>query len=197
MNQSVPRAPVANADRPYLNRSQRSALSLVVHHTGMTPIGRHEPWRFWVPVLVWIGLIGLESTNSLSADNTGIFLHWLLALLLPVGLFATIDWAQISTLNHALRTAGHLLGYGILSWLSFRAWRATLPANPLAQRTLRCAALALALTAAVAGLDELHQSFLPSRSGKISDVALDSAAAVAVQFLILVQSKRRQATSLP
>ncbi len=35
------------------------------------------------------------------------------------------------------------------------------------------------------------------RFGKISDVARDSAAAVAVQVLILMQSKRRQATSLP
>ncbi len=162
----------------------------------MTTDSTHQPWRVWIPVLLWIGLIGLESTNSLSAANTGSLLQWFLAVALPSDLFAKIDWAQISAFNHALRTAGHLVGYGILSWLSFRAWRVTLPTTPLAHRALRCAALALALTAAVAGLDELHQTFLSSRSGKISDVALDSAAAVAVQFLILVQSKRRQATSL-
>jgi VanZ family protein len=119
-----------------------------------------------------------------------------LGIALPIELFAKIDWAQISTLNHAVRTAGHLVGYGILSWLAFRAWRATVHIGS-ANRALHWALLALALTAAVAGMDELHQSFLSSRSGKISDVALDSAAAVAVQFLILVQSKRRQATSLP
>ncbi len=63
-----------------------------------------------------------------------------------------------------------------------------------ANRALHVVAL---LTATVAGLDELHHSFLASRSGKVSDVALDSTSAVAVQFLILVQSKRRQVTSLP
>jgi VanZ family protein len=157
----------------------------------------HEAWRVWIPVLVWVGLIGLESSNSLSAANTASFLSWVLAIALPVDVFAKIDWVQISALNHALRTAGHLMGYGILSWLSFRAWRATLADNSSAHHILRCAALALALTAAVAGLDELHQSVLPSRSGKITDVALDSAAAVAVQFLILVQSNRREATPLP
>ncbi len=63
-----------------------------------------------------------------------------------------------------------------------------------ANRALHVVAL---LTATAAGLDELHHSFLASRSGKVSDVALDSTSAVAVQFLILVQSKRRQVTSLP
>ena len=48
------------------------------------------------------------------------------------------------------------------------------------------------MTAAVASLDEWHQTFLPTRTGKIQDVFLDSAAALAVQvFLFMLLRKSR------
>jgi len=47
------------------------------------------------------------------------------------------------------------------------------------------AVLALAGTAAVASLDELHQSFLPNRTGIPSDVLLDCSGAVVILLLYL------------
>jgi VanZ family protein len=49
------------------------------------------------------------------------------------------------------------------------------------------------MTAAVASLDEWHQSFLPSRTGTIHDVYLDSASALAVQILLFAIFRKRRA----
>jgi VanZ family protein len=42
------------------------------------------------------------------------------------------------------------------------------------------------MTAAVASMDEFHQSFLPSRTGRWQDVTLDSAAALGVQIVLFL-----------
>jgi len=42
------------------------------------------------------------------------------------------------------------------------------------------------MTALVASLDEWHQTFLPSRTGTIRDVVLDSAAALGAQVLLFL-----------
>jgi VanZ family protein len=79
-----------------------------------------------------------------------------------------------------------VIGYGILSWLLFRAWRVSIPLDGRARWSMLWSVLAFAGTGAVAGLDEWHQSFLPSRTGTIRDVLLDSAAALATQFLLFL-----------
>jgi VanZ family protein len=83
-----------------------------------------------------------------------------------------------------LRKSGHVLGYGILSALLFRAWRATIfvPGHP--RWSVVWARIALFMTALVASLDEWHQTFLPSRTGTIRDVVLDSVAALAMQVVL-------------
>jgi VanZ family protein len=69
----------------------------------------------------------------------------------------------------------------MLSLLLLRAWRATLGrVQPL---LLRAALLSWLGTAIVAALDEWHQSYIPSRTGSVWDVALDSVAGVA--FLVV------------
>jgi VanZ family protein len=47
------------------------------------------------------------------------------------------------------------------------------------------------MAALVASLDEWHQSFLPSRTGTIRDVALDSVAALTSQIVIWMLLRRR------
>jgi VanZ family protein len=53
------------------------------------------------------------------------------------------------------------------------------------------------MTAAVASLDEFHQSYIPSRTGRWQDVVLDSTAALVLQivlFLLLRNKAREPAT---
>lgn len=139
-------------------------------------------WRQWIPALIWIGVICVESTDLLSAEHTG---SWLYAVLMHV--FGQINVEMLIALNHYLRKLGHIIGYALLSWFLFRAWRGTLP-SPVGQLwTFAWAWLAFWMTAVVASLDEFHQSYIPSRTGNIRDVVLDSTAALGMQiFLFLV-----------
>ena len=125
--------------------------------------------RAWWPAIVWIGLITLESTDSFSSEHTGSILYALLTRL-----FGNIDFYKFLVFHHYMRKTGHVVGYGVLSLLLLRAWRATFDYTLL----LRAALLSWLGTACVAALDEWHQSYIPSRTGTVWDVALDSVAGV-------------------
>jgi VanZ family protein len=58
--------------------------------------------------------------------------------------------------------------------------------------TPRWAAIAILGTALVASLDEWHQSFIPSRTGRWQDVALDTCAGMGAQLLLLWWMRRRR-----
>ena len=58
-------------------------------------------------------------------------------------------------------------------------------------RFLPDAIMALLGTALVASCDEWHQTFIPSRTGAISDVMLDSFAALTAQVLIFLYLSRK------
>ena len=85
-----------------------------------------------------------------------------------------------------MRKGGHVFGYGLLSILLFRAWRETLPMPSNPTWTFRWANIAVLCTALVASLDEWHQSFLPSRTGRWQDVVLDTCAAICAQILLVL-----------
>lgn len=140
---------------------------------------RKFPWREWLPAIVWLMLIAIESTPWLSFQNTG---HWLYQLM--ASLLGSANVSDIGLANRVVREIGHVTGYGILSWLLFRAWRATLRPLQGPVWAISWSAIAFVMSAAVASLDEWHQTFLASRTGSIHDVALDSAAALAAQLLV-------------
>jgi VanZ family protein len=128
--------------------------------------------RAWWPAAVWIGLIAIESTDAFSARNTGIVLYTLLSRL-----FAHIGFHEFLVFNHYVRKTGHFVGYGMLSVLLLRGWRAVLDRdNSELGRTTVFSWLG---TVFVATMDEWHQSYIPSRTGTWRDVVLDSAAGLA------------------
>jgi len=140
-------------------------------------------WKAWLPAIIWLCIIRIESTNYLSADNTSRFLYPVLHFLLG------LDPARFEIWHHCIRKTGHFVGYFILSFLLFRAWRATLPIVPSAAWCLRWGTIAFLLTVLVASLDEWHQTFLPSRTGTVRDVILDSSAALVAQIVIFMWLK--------
>jgi VanZ family protein len=132
--------------------------------------------RAWWPAIVWVMIIAFESTDVFSSEHTGSMLYSLLTRL-----FGNIDFYKFLVFHHYLRKTGHVVGYGMLSLLLLRGWRATFGyVRPL---LLRAALLAWLGTAFVAALDEWHQSYIPSRTGTVWDVLLDSVAGVA--FLVI------------
>lgn len=132
--------------------------------------------RAWWPAIAWIGLIAFESTDFFSAEHTGSMLFMLLKRL-----FGDINLYKFLVFHHYLRKTGHVVGYGMLSLLLLRGWRATF-AHTRAL-LLRAALLSWLGTISVAALDEWHQSYIPSRTGTLRDVALDTVAGVA--FLVV------------
>jgi VanZ family protein len=152
------------------------------------PLERPKLLRAWWPAAVWIGVIAVESTDYLSSDNTSSVLYPVLTRL-----FGEINLYDFLLWHFYLRKAGHFIGYGILCLLMLRGWRATLTVG----RVWLIPLLALIATALVASLDEWHQTFVPSRSGTVRDVALDSVGGLI--FLILAQfwlRRRRSATQV-
>jgi VanZ family protein len=141
---------------------------------------RHEVLKAWLAAILWLIVIAIESSALLSAHNTSRILFPILHFL-----FA-LDWERFETWHFFIRKTGHVVGYGILSILLFRAWRATLPAMSDRKWTLRWTTIAILGTALVASLDEWHQSFIPSRTGRWQDVVLDTCAGVAAQLLIFL-----------
>jgi VanZ family protein len=142
--------------------------------------------KAWVAAILWLIIIAIESSAMLSASNTSRILYPVLHFLFG------LNWEQFHHWHFYIRKGGHVLGYAIWSMLLFRAWRATLPAMSSTKWTPRWAIIALLGTAFVASLDEWHQSFIPSRTGRWEDVVLDTSAAFAAQILIFLWWKSRR-----
>jgi VanZ family protein len=143
--------------------------------------------RAWWPAVVWIGLIVLESTDSFSSQNTGSVLYLILT-----HLFGPIDFYKFEIFHHYLRKTGHFVGYGMLGILLLRGWWATL--GRVQGLLLRAILLSWLGTTLVAAMDEWHQSFIPSRTGTIRDVGLDTAASVV--FLVVAYLRLRRSSEL-
>ena len=163
---------------------------------------------FWLPAMIMLAIIAVESTDRFSSSHTLEMLRSLLAWFSIRPSLQTIFEA-----NEILRKCGHVLGYGLLSFLFFRACRGTFRAlagyydwrtsrvtrlpHPQAFRylwQLPWALLAMGVTALTATADELHQMTIPSRGGSWSDVLLDSCASLLAQILIFcfaVRNSRR------
>ena len=127
-----------------------------------------------------MGLIAMESTGAASSENTRRVLYPVFHLLFGLDPIHFVIW------HHLLRKSGHVIGYAVLSLLLFRAWRASLPVAGSDRWSVVWARIALLMTALVASLDEWHQMFLPARTGTLSDVVLDSTAALAAQILLFL-----------
>jgi len=128
--------------------------------------------RAWWPVAVWIGLISIESSDAFSSQNTGNMLYALLTRL-----FGQINLYNFLVFHFYLRKTGHVVGYGMLALLLLRGWRMTI--GPVRTWLIKMLLLSWIGTAFVASMDEWHQSFIPSRTGTVRDVILDSIAGLA------------------
>jgi VanZ family protein len=127
----------------------------------------------WWPIVAWMSLIFLFSTDLFSATNTTSLLQPILSSLLP-----DVTSDQIETIHLITRKLGHWGEYFILAILCIRALYIELPG----QSQIRRAASAIAITTLYAASDEWHQSFVPSRSASIVDVLIDCVGAMCGAF---------------
>ncbi len=151
----------------------------------------------WTPVLVWLAIIFVESTDLMSSTNTGHLLYTI-----ATRIFGPIDPGHFAVFHAILRKVGHFAGYGILGLLFFRAIRRTVlelkgasPEESPRQRVVRWACEAVFCTFVVAATDEWHQSLLPSRTGAFHDVLLDTIGAVVLISLVALRYSRARRPS--
>ena len=123
--------------------------------------------KYWLPVLLWMILIFVGSTDLMSAEHTSRFLVPFLRWLVP-----DISDAAIATIQLFIRKCAHLAEYAILAAFLLRALRKS------QERLARAAASAFILAVIYATFDELHQAFVPSRTASPYDVAIDTAGAL-------------------
>lgn len=142
-----------------------------------------EVLKAWIAAILWLIVIAIESTAYLSAHNTSRILYPILHFLFG------LDGERFEYWHFYIRKGGHVFGYGLLSILLFRAWRASLPVIGDPKWTFRWANIAVLGTALVASLDEWHQSFIPSRTGRWQDVVLDTCAGIAAQILLVISMR--------
>jgi VanZ family protein len=154
-----------------------------------------------VPVLIWIGVLVLESSDIGSSEHTGLILRRLWS-----ALFGLPEELTFETVHHLIRKTGHFVGYAILSWLIFRAlrgtWRSRQAIITRAREyfwQLRWSVFAILGTAMAASADEIHQTFNPARTGRWQDVIIDTSGALVLQILlyISIQYRGRKAEPLP
>jgi VanZ family protein len=142
----------------------------------------------WLPALFGVLVIVLESTDWFSSEHTSGPLRHLWTMLF--GPVADPAWRHIHT---GIRKLGHMVGYGMLNALFFRAWFMTLRIvnEKMPRPWLACSLLAPLSTFLIGSLDELHQGTIPTRTSTPLDVAIDMVGALTVQFVLSIYFAKR------
>jgi|ERR1035437_1279168 VanZ family protein len=118
----------------------------------------------YAPLILWIGVIFVLSSEAASMSKTSLIIGPILHFLFPTASEETIQ------LYHGyIRKAAHFTEYAMLAFFAVRMLARSSQNTVLRWRYL----LAIVLVAAIASLDEFHQSFEPSRTSSYLDVLLD------------------------
>jgi len=126
--------------------------------------------KYWLPLLVWVGVIFLNSTDLMSAEHTSRFIVPFLLWLKP-----NISPESLALIHLVIRKGGHLSEYAVLALLLLRTTIGM--TNFKRSMPVLCISVWLACVL-VAVTDEFHQTFVRSRGASIRDTMIDSAGAI-------------------
>src|SRR5437016_1660297 len=138
----------------------------------------HVRLSAYVPLILWIGVIFFLSSENGSMARTSQFIRPILTFLFPA---ASDETLQIY--HGYIRKAAHFTEYAGLAFWALRSF--TKSFNEIIFKFRY--ALTLAVVVVIASVDEVNQSFEPSRTSSFRDVLLDvsgGAAMVVVLWLI-------------
>jgi glycopeptide antibiotics resistance protein len=121
--------------------------------------------KYWLPLLIWLGVIFFGSTSVMSAEHTSRYIVPFLLWLKP-GISPNAIWIILVV----VRKCAHVTEYTALALLLWRALR-SLPA--LHAKRLMVFWAVLIVCALFAASDEFHQTFVKSRTPSVRDVLLD------------------------
>ena len=124
----------------------------------------------WLPVIVWVGVIFLGSTDLMSAEHTSRFIVPFLRWLKP-----DISAETLASIHFIVRKCTHVAEYAVLGLLLLRA--ATLMTNSRRSIPILYVSV-LGVCLIVAVTDEFHQTFVASRGASVRDIMIDCSGAI-------------------
>lgn len=131
--------------------------------------------QYWSPVILLMAFIFWMSSGAFSFDNTSRFIVPVINFLFP-----GMQKAGVELLHGSIRKAGHFTEYFVLGYLLFRAFR-----GPSGKRwSVRWAIYAAVVSVVYAFSDEIHQSFVSTRTASLADVGIDAAGGIIAQITI-------------
>ena len=171
-------------------------------------LGRFNRWLPWAAVIAWMAVIFFFS-HQVGEESGGLsdsIVNWLHSLGIHV---------SPETLSFLVRKAAHMVEYAVLAILLFAALLGTRVRRSIEPRGAhepggprqlqdpceyhgylsrgRTLIWAFVITVVYAATDEIHQLFVPGRSGKISDVLIDATgAAIGLALAWLVSRYRKR-----
>jgi hypothetical protein len=125
--------------------------------------------KYWLPLLIWLAVIFVGSTNLMSAEHTSRYIVPFLLWVKP-GMSPHAIWIILI----GVRKCAHVAEYAVLGLL---LWRALRNVTVLRSRALLVFGAVLVSCALFAATDEFHQTFVKSRTPSVRDVLLDFAGA--------------------
>jgi VanZ family protein len=126
--------------------------------------------KYWLPLLIWLAVMLLASTNLMSAEHTSRIIVPILRWLKP-----DISPGAIASIHNIVRKCAHVGEYAILALLLFRA----VVSVSVVEWSIWTFAIGVWIACIfVAATDEFHQSFLRSRTSSGRDVLIDAGGAM-------------------
>ena len=149
---------------------------------------RRSRINYYLPLILWIGVIFFLSSGQGSSTRTSIIIRPLLEFLFP-----TASTETIALYHGMIRKLAHFTEYAVLGLLACRAF-AGASGNFLRRHYYFAAGL---LVLVVAASDEFNQSFNPERTGSPIDSMIDiGGGATAIALNYLFSRRGSQAESL-
>jgi len=131
----------------------------------------------WVVVLLWAVLIftlsaqPAEQSNNLSSKVTKTIVETVIWIA-NINIDTKTTDGLVQQLNHLVRKSAHTGIYFVLGVLVIKTCIKT------GVRDIKAYIFAMIFCIFYAATDEFHQTFVPGRSGQISDVLIDTAGAI-------------------
>lgn len=137
--------------------------------------------KAWIPVMIWMVIIfylshqPAQSSSELSTGITQIIIDIL-------NVIASFSEGNLPHVHFIIRKFAHLCAYLILAYLLMNAF------NHYMKLSFRMICFVFFICVIYAISDELHQLYIPGRSGEIRDVIIDTAGSfIGVILYILVR----------
>jgi len=145
--------------------------------------------KYWLPSLLWMIFIFPAGNRVLSSP----ILYRVIVSLME-WLWPNITFEIIELCYTVVRKLLHIVEYGILAFLLFRSFRGSSQLRWKFQWALYASLIAMCY----AILDEILQSFIPSRNGSLFDVLMDGIGVIfCLGIIYLINLKKQKAEKKP